>query len=268
MKKALISFSLLFCVSLITAHEFWLEPERFMYAVGEKVNLRLKVGENFEGENWTGTNSSIQDLQLHLSDATDDLSGYIDSTAGDSLQFSIYDEGTYMVSFRSTNKKITLEPAKFLEYLKEDGLDNAIAYREAHQETDSMGREYYQRSVKTLIQVGEQTSSVFKKTTSLPLDIIPLDNPYDIKKGGGSREVRFKVLFQQQPLPNQLIKVWQRRLGETIMTEVRTDTNGLISIPVFPAGKWMISTVKMERIEGNPEARWQSYWGSCTFGYQ
>lgn len=268
MKKALISILLFLSVSLITAHEFWLEPEKFQYNWGERINLRLFVGENFEGSNWTGTKSSIQALQLHLSDATDDLSGYIDSAAGDSLQFAIYDPGTYMISFHSNNKPITLEPAKFLEYLKEDGLDNAIAYREAHQETDSMGREYYQRSVKTLIQVGEQTSNVYKKATTLPLDIIPLDNPYDIKKGQGSREVRFKVLFQQKPLANQLMKIWQRRLGETIKTELRTDANGQLSIPVSPAGKWMVSTVKMERIEGNTEAQWQSYWGSCTFGYQ
>jgi hypothetical protein len=30
----------------------------------------------------------------------------------------------------------------------------------------------------------------------------------------------------------------------------------------------MISTVKMERLENDPRANWQSYWGSCTWGYQ
>ena len=30
----------------------------------------------------------------------------------------------------------------------------------------------------------------------------------------------------------------------------------------------MVSTVKMIRLENDAKANWQSYWGSCTWGYQ
>lgn len=268
MKKTVFTLTLLLSAALITAHEFWLQPGQFIYQWGDIINIKLLVGENFEGENWTGNRNSIQQLHLHLSDATDDMSPYIDTTKGDSLQFALYDEGTYMLSYHSTNKPITLEPAKFLEYLKEDGLQNAIDYRAQHGETDSIGREYYQRSVKTLFQVGNKTTMAWKKPTGLPLDIQPLQNPYELRTGDAPKEISFRILFQQQPLPNQLIKIWHRVNGQTTKKEVLTDADGRIRFPLATTGYWMVSTVKMDRIEGNPEAQWQSYWGSCTFGYQ
>ena len=44
--------------------------------------------------------------------------------------------------------------------------------------------------------------------------------------------------------------------------------NGEIVFRVTTKGKWMISTVKMERLIDNPVADWQSYWGSLTWGYE
>ncbi|HEU4860381.1 MAG TPA: hypothetical protein VFT15_11110 [Chitinophagaceae bacterium] len=49
---------------------------------------------------------------------------------------------------------------------------------------------------------------------------------------------------------------------------MRTDSNGEIFFPVNTRGKWMISTVKMERLADNPVCDWQSYWGSLTWGYE
>src|SRR5574339_572163 len=139
---------LLALATILMAHEFWLQPNKFIYKVGEDINLRLLVGENFEGENWTGNNKSIQSFQLHLNNAMDDLSYQITDSVGDSLQFSIHEEGTYMITYNSANKYIELKPEDFLGYLKEDGLQNAIDYRKENGELDSMGREFYQRSVK------------------------------------------------------------------------------------------------------------------------
>ena len=266
MRRAAILLLLLTLPPLLSAHEFWLHPDKFIYQWGERINVKLLVGENYEGELWSGDNSSIETLDLHLLDATDDLSSQIDTTKGDSLQFAIYDEGTYMVSYQSKNKFIELAPAKFHEYLKEDGLFNALEYRNSHNENDSNGREHYQRSVKTLFQVGTKTTNLYKKETKLPLDIIPLQNPYDLKRNTEG-SLSFKVLFQKKPLPNQLIKIWNRIGATTTKIELSTDANGIINFPLQTTGRWMVSTVKMERVNDEPGVQWQSYWGSCTFGY-
>jgi hypothetical protein len=41
-------------------------------------------------------------------------------------------------------------------------LTNAIEYREAHGENDSTGKEYYQRCVKTIFQVGVKHDDSYK----------------------------------------------------------------------------------------------------------
>jgi uncharacterized GH25 family protein len=56
--------------------------------------------------------------------------------------------------------------------------------------------------------------------------------------------------------------------NKTIKKDLRTDSKGEIVFPVSTNGKWMISTVKMERLLDNPICDWQSYWGSLTWGYE
>ncbi len=269
MKKFILSSVVLFSTSLLLlAHEFWLHPNKFIYQPGDLINIKFLVGENFEGVNWSGNNKSIQSLELHFTNVTDDLAEHINDSTGDSLQFAIYEEGTYLLSYNSVNKFIELDPTKFLEYLKEDGLQNAIDYRIAHNETDSIGREYYQRSVKTIFQVGTKSSALYKKETNLPLDIIPLQNPYELKSAGVKPLMSVKVLFQKKLLTNQRIIVWHRLNGQTTKSEFTTDEKGQISFPLSLDGRWMVSTVKMERLNDDPTAQWQSYWGSCTWGYE
>ena len=270
MKKVFLIIILFFSSSLfLLGHEFWLHPDKFIFKTGEPIKIKFLVGENFEGENWSGNNQSIKSLQLLFPSASDDLADRIGVAPGDSLQFSIYEEGTFLLTYNSTNKFIELEPKKFHEYLTEDGLNNAIDYRATHNENDSFGREYYQRSVKTIFQVGDKKTNLFKKQTNLPLDIILMQNPYDLKNEDTSvNMVAAKIFFQKKPLVNQKIIVWHRLKGRTIKEEYRSNDLGQISFPVIPTGRWMISTVKMERIANDPKVQWQSYWGSCTWGYE
>src|SRR6476620_12802996 len=99
-----ISFFCLFTFAIpIFGHEFWLQPDKFIYQRGENINLRFLVGENFEGQNWTGNNKKINSLQIYFPGAADDLSSQLSEETGDSLQFSMYDECTAMVTFNSTH---------------------------------------------------------------------------------------------------------------------------------------------------------------------
>ena len=51
MKKITVTLSLIFISSLLViAHEFWLEPQKFILEIGEKLHLKLFVGEGFTGE--------------------------------------------------------------------------------------------------------------------------------------------------------------------------------------------------------------------------
>jgi len=265
MKKLIYFFTLITFFTLLSAHEFWLNPDKFIYKRTEKVNIRFLVGENFAGENWKGNNERIISLKIYYGGVSDDLSPVITGAEGDSIEYIMVDEGTNLVAFNSNNSFIEMEPSKFNEYLLEDGLLNALEYRKQNNEMGCNGREFYQRCAKTLLQVGDVKDETSGITTSMPIDIIPSSNPYQLK----NKELfRARVFYKRSPLTNALVKVWHRINNKTNKVELRSDANGEIVFPVIVSGKWMISTVKMERLTDNPVCDWQSYWGSLTWGYE
>lgn len=271
MKKTLLLLLISVISVIALAHEFWLYPQKFFYTVREVANIRFNVGENFTGENWGGNNDKIEQLLFYTpAGAIMDLSSGISANKGDSLQLPLQEEGTYMVIFNSTPSFINLEADKFNDYLREDGLDPVFLYRKRNREDQLNGKEYYQRSVKTIFQVGGKITDACNKPTSLPLDIIPEHNPYSLpvftsKQGNGS--VKFRVLFNGAPLRNTLVKIWHQTPQKQVkMDTLRTNKKGWVTAQRHP-GPYMVSCVYMERNTKDTVADWQSYWGSVSFEY-
>lgn len=264
MKKT-ITLLLVLCVISVAAHEFWLQPHKFIYKKGDKAIINFRVGENFEGDNWNGNHSKINFLSFYSNGAIKDIANLISDNNGDSLTLPLTDEGTAMIVYNGLNSFIELEASKFNTYLKEDGLEDAYEYRKQHNELGDSSHEYYQRCVKTILQVGSKYDDSYKKETNLPLDIIPEINPYQLKK---KQLMNVKILFNKKPLASSYVVIWQRVKNHTFKGYRQTDENGMTTFPVIKSGNWMVSTVKMIHLENNPKAQWQSYWGSCTWGYK
>lgn len=267
-KSLLFICSFLFILPAL-AHEFWLEPQQYIFSRTDEINIRFKVGEAFTGDNWTGNNEKVKELKLYYADIVDDLSDALGDENGDSLQFSLHEEGTAMVTFNNVNSFLQTETKEFNAYLTEEGLQHAINYRRKHNQTDSVGREFYQRSVKTIVQVGALKTEVYKKQTTLPVDIIPLSHPYKLATGDS---LKVRVLFKGEPLVNAKIRLWHKLLNKVKDTSYTSNARGEISFPIKPIGEWMLSCVAMERLTDEPgltaiDTGWQSYWGSFTWGY-
>lgn len=263
MKKILLLTVIILAALAVLAHEFWLEPKKFIYKKGETANITFRVGENFTGENWNGNRQKIKSLDFFSNGSKTDMSSAIGDAKGDSLQLTFMQEGTAMIAYNGHNSFIQLEPGKFNAYLKEDGLTEIIEYRKKNDQWDSTGKEFYQRSVKTILQIGKKLTQDYRKPTTLPLDITPNINPYSISDSAG---ISCKLLFKGKPLTSHLCKIWNHYNGKTIMQEKLSDSKGEIRFMVHAKGRWMVSAVKMISSE-DPAAQWQSYWGSATWGY-
>ena len=252
-------------------HEFWLSPQKYFFSIRETAHISFKVGENFNGENWKGNQKKVSHI-WHYTPAKQmyELSTKLTDAVGDSLLLPLAEPGTHMITFQSNNSFIELPANSFNDYLKEDGLSEIAAYRSAHQQSSEPGKEYYQRSVKTIIQVGEEPTNTCSIPTGLPLDIIPQKNPYELPEGLTKKDlikVKFKVLFKEKPLQNALVKVWFRLPGKPVQKlEYLTDKGGWITTERHP-GIFMVSCVHMEQHTADAVATWQSYWGSVTFEY-
>lgn len=262
MKKIVIVLSLLTVSLLSFAHEFWLEPQKFLLSIGEKINFRVFVGENFTGEDVDFSLFEIKKFSHYISKGEEAIKGKLtEQNLSDFLKFD--SEGNHLIAFNNSNKHIELEAEKFNEYLKDDGLDNVAAYRKKYNELTKKGTEQYQRCVKTLLQVGNVHDETYRINTGMRLEIIPEKNPY-----ASDKSLTFNVLFENKPLKNALVVVWQKGIEKPNKRNFRSDANGQIKFSFEPKGIWMVSTVNMVRHTDTKEADWQSYWGSYTFGFK
>ncbi|GIV37250.1 MAG: hypothetical protein KatS3mg032_1629 [Cyclobacteriaceae bacterium] len=248
---------------VLQAHEFWMEPDRFRYQPGEVMKLNCMVGEQFAGERWNLQKNRVIRLDHHGPATVQSVAELLNTGhTGNHLELLLKDEGTHLFVLQSSNAFVELQAADFNAYLKEDGLEDILKYRQQNGTINAPAREYYQRNAKLLVQAGGKTADVYRKITGLPLEIIALQNPYTVKLTG---EIKFRVLFEGKPLPYAMVKVWNRKDGRTFMQNLYTEKDGTVTTRLSNTGLWMVSCVKMVPAR-EAGADWQSYWGSLVFG--
>ena len=262
MKKVFLKIFILLTVStLCMSHEFWLQPRKFILQPSEKTNVDVFVGENYEGKKVDATKFTISKMTHYAKNIEEDFISKVSNKDSVNIEMQFATEGNHLLAFNNTNKFIELKADKFNEYLRSEGLDNIIKLRKQQGKEKQAGREFYQRCVKTLFQVGKNQDDTFNKNTGMRLEIIPLQNPYV------GKDIIFKVLFDNQVVTDALVLAWHRKNGRTTMVNQRSNANGEVKFTVENQGRWMISTVRMIPITDNSKADYQSFWGSYTFGF-
>jgi uncharacterized GH25 family protein len=264
-KRSLIALLLvLIGAELAQSHEFWLQPKKFKYALNEELSVDFIVGENFEGDPWDLKKHKIEKLELSHGLKTVDLRSQVKPDAKEKLKYKFTEEGTYMLSMQSDNAFIEMAADKFNDYLKEDGLDQVLDARTKSNTLDRPSKEFYSRHVKLIVQAGAKTDDTFKKRTGIRVEIVPQQNPYLLKSGD---YLQCLVLFDNKPLPHQMVKIWNKIGNASIQQNAYTENDGMVKFPISSRGPWMVSTVHMIASE-KPGADWHSFWSSLTFGIE
>lgn len=261
MKRSITLFLILLLLGVASAHEFWLLPRKFKYNVGEKMILDFMVGEGFEGEYWDLSRHQVEKLSLFNRLGETNQLPNLKRTAGTNLEYAFNNVGTHLIALESNQAFIELEPAAFEDYLKEDGLDYIIEDRQARGEQNKKSRELYSRYAKLLVQVGDKTDDTYKQKAGLKLEIMPSQNPYELKSGD---HMECKVYYRGNPEPHALVKVWSHVGNRIFLQNIYTESDGSIRFPISNTGPWMVSTVKMIR-SASPKAEWESMWASLVF---
>lgn len=219
---------------------------------------------DFRGLVWGGKLDGITKLLLHHDGQTSSL---LEKNAPNKPRFdvSLPQPGQYLLGFSNKNSFIELSADEFENYVTKEGLGHIVEERAKLGESAKPGKEVYQRSVKSLMQVGAKgVSTSFDKLLGLPLEVTPQADPYN--PSGGSK-LPFLVTFQGKPVKGARVMVWHRSFGEVEKFHFQTNDSGLVEIPIRRSGDWMVNTVYMERAKAETKADWQSYWSSFTFGY-
>lgn len=245
------------------AHEYWFEPEKFVLAPNEKTVVRLYVGDGLtkDREERVFQIEKTPVFNLFSAGKTLDLKTGLAEGTMPIHNFSADRAGNYLLAMERDWTYIKLEPDKFEDYLREDGMEYIIAEREKLGERKKQGSERYSRFIKSLLQVGERRDATYKKRLGTKLEILPLENPYTKKVGDN---LNFQILFDGKPLAGRTVFANNRRSETQKMT---TDRNGKFSVKVDKSGLWLVRLVYMQRCKNAcGEADWESFWSAMTFG--
>jgi hypothetical protein len=222
--------------------------------------MTIQVGEHFQGEPKPFNPERIAALKHFSAAGSEDWTAKANNLLQLPVKFE--DPGTHVIIYDSKPSLITLEPAPFEDYLREEGLETVIAERARLGEAAKPGRERYQRCNKTIVTADGRGDATFGVATGQRLEIIPLDNPADVRPGG---TLRCKLLFNGQPLAAAKVRAWHRAGDNLTTLDGQTSAAGEVTFTLPAAGEWMLSTVNMVRVKDGKDADWESTWGNLTF---
>jgi len=257
--RALLAGCVLMLPVLARAHDFWIEPERFVLDAAEPVAITLRVGERYGGDTVPYVTDWIDRFELHDPRGVQPITGHVgDDPAGVVTPVAA---GATWIAYQSRDDFVELPPAKFRDYLEQEGMEYILPLREARGLAERPAREYYVRCVKALLWRPGDGGLDVGAPLGLTLELLPGANPYALSPG---RSLDVRLLHAGQPLAGALLRAFTREAPGEVQ-ERRSDADGRVTLDLDRAGTWMVKTVHMVPVEGDRYGEWRSYWASLTF---
>ncbi|MBI2797455.1 MAG: DUF4198 domain-containing protein [Gemmatimonadetes bacterium] len=174
--------------------------------------------------------------------------------------------GTYAVGVSTRPRILALKAPDFNAYLASEGVPEVLAARRRDGELDRPARERYSKHVKALIQVGDAPSGAFGAVFGYPAEIVPLDNPYALRAGPGSR-LRVRALVGDTAQPALTLQVGGRDLrgARLPQREIVTDSAGIAELRLVVPGRYYVKFIRMRRLVDDAAADYESRWATLTF---
>lgn len=241
--------------TIVSAHDFWIEPSSFRPATGTTVSVALRVGETLRGDPVPRMPRLVQRFVLKSRRGEVPVPGTPGADPAGAVRVS--DPGPQWIGYQSTPSSVTLDAQKFHAYLREEGLEHIITQRTKSGRATAPGRERFSRCAKALLDVaGPKGTSAIDVPLGFTLELVPRQAP------GTSLPVT--LLFRGKPLANALV-VARSKAAPDRVTQVRTDAKGHATLPLGRPGFWLIKAVHMEAAPSGSGVDWESWWASVTF---
>ncbi|MFD1874776.1 DUF4198 domain-containing protein [Hymenobacter bucti] len=281
----LILGGLLLATTAALANEFWLQPASYRVAVGAPVPLRLLVGADFAGAAWARPTRRVRRFvhlgPTSLADSADLRPALLADSVAPTL--TCRTPGTHVVVLTSALTFSELPANKFTAYLRAQGLDKALLYRQQQGQTTKPGREAYRRCAKALVLAtasprapGSPADTTYRRPLNLPLELVPEQNPYYLRPGAA---LTLRVLQHGQPVPGALVHFWDASpvaaggRGPTVAARThyfstRANNNGRVLLRLSGSGPYLAAATYLEAApaELTSQADWLSTWATLTFG--
>lgn len=240
----------------LSARDVYLMPANTVVEPGAKVVMSLHVGDSFPRSEGPADPGRIVDSRMSDGTAID---GWQILGRATHAVVSVAGTGSRWAGAATKPRLIGMEAEKFGGYLKEEGLDAVLAWRQKNGEAEKFGRERYTKFAKALV-VGGRPDEGWRKALGYAIEIVPEKDPGAMREG---ERLPVRVVFRGKPLAGVQVRAsWEG--GSTVAG--RTDAAGRVSVPITAAGRWRLHAVTMERAAAGGDVDWESYWASLTFG--
>ncbi|HEY0515281.1 MAG TPA: DUF4198 domain-containing protein [Thermoanaerobaculia bacterium] len=246
----------------LRAHNFWIEPSTFTPAVGQRVAVRLRVGQELKGDPVPRDPSLIKRFVIMGPAGGEAPVPGVPNT--EPAGFPVFQaRGLSTIIYDSGRSTVALEAAKFEQYLKEEGLERISALRARRGQSAAGEKEVFSRCAKALLLVGGGVGGAgagWDRVLGQRLELVAEKNPYALAGGG---ELPVRLLYEGKPLAGALVMALQRDRPDKVTA--RSDAQGRVVLKLDRPGFWLIKAVHMIPAPRDAGADWESFWASLTF---
>lgn len=249
----------------VLAHDFWIQPNRFVLDAPGPVAVTMYVGHGQAKDRWgVSADHILQFNAIGPKGLTSRLASLrMNGRAFDAL-VPLEQPGCHILALQSKSALSQLPAVRFNDYVKTEGITPIASARARAGSENSEGREFYSRRAKTIVQVGPVDAASIARATSpvrLKLEIVPGRHP---QKLGAGNTMPVQVLFNGKPLAGALVKLTDLDAdAEPVGTE-RTNSAGRATLRIPHAGKWQMNVVWAEPLR-SASADYRTTFSSLAF---
>ncbi|MEM7561984.1 MAG: DUF4198 domain-containing protein [Pseudomonadota bacterium] len=248
---------ILFFSPTLQAHDFWIEANPFIQLEKKPIEISLMVGEHLTGKSQPNRLNRYHEFNYTRNGQLQEVPGVMGRNPAGIIHD--YDDGVFVVTYRSVTRTVRLGAAKFRQYLNEEGLQKHLKHPVLNQQRKVV--EHYTRYAKALVKSGQaagadQTDTVLGHRLELHAD----RSPYTANPG---ETFDVQLTFEQKPAVDVLVSAFCAE-NPDLKQQQRTDSKGMVTIDLDCSGTWLVKAVTMQpsTVEG---IDFESFWASLTF---
>jgi uncharacterized GH25 family protein len=252
-------FVLLLSGASVAAHDLWIEPTVFLADAGKVVGVRLRVGQDLQGDPVPRDPDLINEFVVVEPTGRKPVVGRDGADPAGLLRVS--GPGLLVVGYRSNPSPIVLTAEKFNQYIKDEGLDAVAAQRALRHQTSAEAKEIFARCAKSLLLSGAPSEAQHDQALGFTLELVAERNPYVLRAGD---ELPVRLTYEGRPLAGALV-IALNRVDPAARMTARSDKDGRVRFRLPSGGFWLIKAVHMIPAPAGSNAEWASFWASLTF---
>ncbi|HEX3526099.1 MAG TPA: DUF4198 domain-containing protein [Thermoanaerobaculia bacterium] len=250
----------------VQAHDFWIDPSSFRPAPGQRVLVRLRVGQKFKGDPMPRDPKLLRRFSLFSGNGAGGGETPVPGVAGaEPAGFAtVTAPGLHLITYASARSSVELDAAKFEAYLADEGLETIKAQRARKGQTAAPAKEVFSRYAKSYLAVGGAGGPGYDRVLGLTLELVPEKDPTALAPLPQGTELPVRLLYLGKPLPGVLVAAFTRDQPDARVT-ARTDAAGRARLRLDRPGVWLVKAVHMIPAPADAGADWESFWASLTF---